>query len=291
MKKMEKIWNKLAGLSLSIKLLVLSSLLMVINSRLAESRSQLYHNLNTTPLWSWLKQVWKEDLLVGIAMAVLLAFLGLLALNTFACTFTRLSELVQGRRKNRNAAAGVIRWAPTVMHSLFFLALAGHMATFSFGAWQIHKLQQGESLHYSSAHPPISVVSFSRVVRDVPGPLDGSVVEHRAEVDINGSRSTISELNPARLPNGDWLLLLPPQLRNQKGRIPVDTPVDCSLEERHVEPIPFSPEQPIRFKQVSDPGVPFLFTGLVLIFLLIIIHYAVLWSIQGRSNSSGRLST
>ena len=288
MEQARKIWDKLAALSLSIKLLILSSLMMVINSQLANRRSQLYHDLNTKPLWSWLKQVFKEDPMTGLAMSVLLAVLGMLALNTAACTVNRLLELVRGKRKSHNTAAAMIRWAPTVVHSLFFLALAGHMATFSFGEWQVHQLRRGESLIYSSEHPSLKVISFSRVVREAPGPLNGSVIEHRVEVDINGSRRTISELNPSRLPTGDWLFLLPPQQRNKKGRIPVDTPVDCSLEERHIEPIPFSPEQPVRFKQVSDPGVFFLFTGLTLIIVLIIVHYAILWSVQRRLESSGR---
>ncbi len=275
---LKRLWDVLTRLSLSIWLLIASSLMMFVNSLLASSRPLLYHDLNTKPIWTWLEQTQKEDMVVFIAMILMILILSVLALNTFACTIKRLVEIHQHKGKKWKIDRTIVNWAPTLMHILFFLVLAGHMITFSMGRWQMHTGVRGQILTFSSELAPLQITGFSRVTRQRPGPLNGSTIAHRVELLVEGRSVIVSELDPLRLPNGDWLFLMPPQQKLKKGRNPEEAPVDCSLEERHVKPIPFNSDQFIRFKQVFDPGAFFLFIGFGLILVLMTVYYIFSWN-------------
>lgn len=283
MVRLSSLWRLLSSLSLSLWLLLLSSLAMLAASLVATARPERFHELNTTPLWTWLGREWYGDRLAFGAVALLLALLGALAANTLACALTRLGQLLRPAGSRRSAGQTYVLWAPTLMHVLFVTVLAGHLATFSLGRWTTHTVRQGEALTYDAARPPLEVVGASRVVRQAPGPLRGGTVRHELEVALGGQRSVVRELAPLRLPNGDWLLFLPPQPGRRQGRLPADAPVDCSREERPAGPVPFDPGQPIRLKQVSDPGVRILFAGLGLIVTLMALHYAIGWAPRGAA--------
>lgn len=274
---MKAIWEKLASLSLSVWLLIVSSLLLLFNSEVAIRYAQPYQRLNTTPVWDWLGQARHDNLLVFVAVALLLVSLGFLALNTLACTITRIVEL--GRLKGRKWGSGklFVTWAPTLMHVLFFLLLAGHMAAFSSGTWQHYTVRKGDTLQFSDDFSPLTITGFSRTVRITKGPLYGSTISHQVALQIAGRNAVISELQPLRLPNGNWLLLLPTQQRDKKGTVPMNQPVDCSGEERYVKSIPFDSAEPLKLKQVFDPGVYFLFVGFGLMLVLMAFHYAIVW--------------
>ncbi len=289
MKLFKKLWQVLTRLSLSFWLLVTSSLLMVANTMLANFHAQTYHNLNTTPIWTWLIQMRRENLLIFVAVSLLIASLAMLALNTFACTLSRLAELSRRGKEKRPWRSRVVSWAPTLMHILFFLIMAGHMATFTLGKWRLHTVHRGENLIFSEKFAPLEITGFSRESREVAGVLKGSTIAHSVEVRLEGRSAVIRELKPLKLPNGDWLLLQAPQQKSgRKGRGPVEpaaeAPVDCSLEERHVKPIAFNPEQAIKLKQVFDPGVYFLFGGFCLIMVLLTTYYLLSWRNRGRSD-------
>ena len=278
MKTLKFLWWQLTRLSLSIWLLTSASLLMVINTLLANFHAQTYHELNTTPIWTWLNQARQETPLIFMAVIALIVALALLALNTFACTLSRLIELSRRKKEKHDLRHILVSWAPTLMHILFFLIMAGHMATFTFGQWHLHRVQRGQTLNYSPEFAPLKITAFSRTTRLTPGPLQGSAIAHIVELLVEGRGAVISELKPLKLPNGDWLLLQAPQKRDQKARTAVEPPVDCSLEERHVNPLVFNPDQAIMLKQVSDPGVYFLFIGFGLIMGLLALYYSLSWS-------------
>jgi len=278
MRALSLLWKKAGELSLTIWLLLFGSVMMAVNSHLAlGDRSQLYNDLNTTSIWRWLGGMASRDIAVFAAMVLLIASLGALALNTFVCTANRLAELARsdGRRMDRTRLFQL--WAPTLMHILFFLVLGGHMATFTFGKWRLHTVKSGDVISYSAGSAPLGVGGLSRRLYENEGPLKGNVRYHELQAEIGGRRDIISELRPLRLPNGDWLLLLAPQ-KNEKNRTaPAEEPVDCSGEERHVTPPAFHPAQNIRLKQVSDPGIFFLFIGFGLILVLMGSYYALSW--------------
>ncbi len=277
MKLLTRLWQRLASLTLSVWLLTLSALLMLVHSKLAHSRSQLYHALNTTPIWAWLRQTWSQDPLVFWLITAMIAILAVLALNTVACTVTRLIDLLGRKESGRGFTAKLTAWAPTLMHCLFFLILAGHMATFTFGQWRPLSVRQGQTLELGSGSPPLVVTGIQRLVRVREGLLRGSTLAHEVAVRIGDRQATLRELEPLRLGGGKWLLLLPPQRKGGRESQTAPLPLDCSGEERHVQPIPFSPDQQIQLKLVSDPGVLVLLTGLSLILLLMIGHYAFSW--------------
>lgn len=279
--RLHTVWQALATLSLSVWLLIVSSLIMLFNSEVASGRQQLYQRLNTTPLWIWLNETRHSDPLVFMAIVLLLVSLGVLALNTLACIISRLGDLSHLKGKRWGRSKVFVTWAPTLMHVLFFLLLASHMAAFSFGQWQYHTVRKGESLSFSPKFSPLLVTGFSRTIRLVRGPLQGSTVAHQVELRIEGKSAVVSELQPLKLPNGDWLLFLPPQQREKRGSVPIKIPVDCSGEERHVKSIPFDPSEPIRLKQVFDPAIYLLFTGFGLILILMGIHYTINWRNKG----------
>jgi len=261
-----------------------SSLMMAVNSHLAiGDRSQLYKDLNTTAIWQWMGDVRSRDLAVFAAMVLLIAALAALALNTFACTVNRLAELARSNGKQMGRARIFQLWAPTLMHILFFLVLGGHMATFTFGKWQLRTVKSGDIISYATGMPPLKAGDFSRRVYQNEGPLKGGVIHHEFQAEISVRRHIISELRPLRLPNGDWLLLLPPQKKEQPKPEPAEEPEDCSGEERHVSPPSFNPAQPVKLKQVSDPGIFFLFTGFGLILILMGTYYTLSWR-----NNNGR---
>lgn len=277
----QKLWKNLSALSLSIWLLMSSSLMMLVNTHLAEGRPRLYMRLNTTPIWTWLKDVLANDPLVFASTVLLLISLALLGLNTLACTVRRIAELASGKRAGASGTRRFVNWAPTLMHTLFFLVLAGHMTTFTFGRWTLHTVKAGETLSYSERGEPLRVKDFSRRVRDVQGPLAGSILGHQVVMETGGQEIKIGELTPARLPNGDWLLFLPSGPREGKRGVRVENPVDCSLEERQVGPVAFDPQGTIHLKQVFDPGIFFLFSGLALIIVLVVLHYGLTWKNRG----------
>lgn len=281
MKQLKRIWQKLASLSLSVWLLIISALIILINSEVATRCPQPYQRLNATPLWTWLGQVRQSDPFVFTALILLIVSLGVLALNTLACTINRLGELSRPKGKKGGPGKTLVTWAPTLMHILFFLLLAGHMAAFSFGESKHHTVKQGESLYFAADASPITITSFSRTIRQIKGPLHGSTVSHQVEVKIEGNRAVISEMQPLKLANGHWLIFLPPQQKDKKGPVPVDEPVDCSGEERQVKAIPFDPGQPIKLKQVFDPSIYFLFIAFGLILVLLSLHYTITWQRKG----------
>jgi hypothetical protein len=278
MKPLKIIWQNISALPLSVWLLIISSLILLFNSEVSASYPQLYQSLNTTPLWSWLSQARYSNSVVFIAVVLLIVSLGLLALNTLACTITRVEELGRlVKAKKWGPTKTFVMWAPTVMHILFFLLLAGHMTAFSFGEWQHHIARKGDSLKFSDEFPPLRISGVSRTIREVRGPLYGSTVSHQVELQIAGRDAVISEMKPLKLPNGSWLLLLPPQQKDKKGLVSADQPVDCSGEERHVKSIPFDASEPIKLKQVFDPGIYFLFIGFGLILVLLGFYYTITW--------------
>ena len=202
--------DKLATLSLWVRLPIISSLILLGNSEVAMWYALLYQRLNSVPLWTWLGQSRQSNLLVFVNVLLLVLSLWLLASSTMACTVARVVELGHLSTRKWGPGKTLVAWAPPPMHILFFLLLAGHMVAFTFGEWQQYTVRKAETLQFSSRFSPLTVADFSRSVCLAKGPLCGSTVSHQADLQIAGGKATISELQPLRLPNGEWLFLLPP---------------------------------------------------------------------------------
>jgi len=207
-------------------------------------------------------------------VSLLIVGLALLAVNTAACSLERLKVLL-GRPtgSEKDWKSRLVSWAPTLMHLLFFLILAGHMSTFSLGSWTLHRLRQGDSLNLAGTQYQIEAIEG--VPFEDEGPLLGKLKYHQLSISQNNTRQVISELHPLRLKNGNWLLFIPPK-GTAKG--PGQQIVDCSGETRDLRPVLMSRDTEILLKEVNDPGLGLITCAFGLILLLMGVYYALLWT-------------
>lgn len=135
---MKKIWNFIADIRLTFWLLLAMAVTMGTGAYHALYNFGLFTTLDTAQIHKWL-------LTDGIAnpgatwwMPVLFIIIGLLALNTFACTIDRLRQLIRRARENGNRVRPV-QFAPSVVHLFFILILFGHLLS---SAFSYHEKQQ-----------------------------------------------------------------------------------------------------------------------------------------------------
>jgi hypothetical protein len=142
---MKKIWNCIADIRLTFWLLLAMAITMGIGSYHALYNFSLFMTLDTAQIHKWL-------LSDGIAnpgatwwMPVLFLIIGLLVLNTFACTVERLKLLINRARENGKKVRPV-HFAPSVVHLFFILILFGHLLSSAFSYHQRQEIHPGSKV-------------------------------------------------------------------------------------------------------------------------------------------------
>ncbi|WP_225073242.1 hypothetical protein [Desulfuromonas sp. CSMB_57] len=176
---MRTFWNWLAGLRLTLWLLVLLSLNLFIGSFHAKFLP-VYDLLNRNLLLPWFMQHsgWHAWWLLS-----LLALLTLLGINTFACTLNRVLFLWQ-RRGQHQPYLFCLLLAPSVMHGCFLLLLMGHALTDFTGVKTGLPARAGASLELAGRH--IAVLDYQCRFTGAPLP-PGSLEQCRADLELTAN--------------------------------------------------------------------------------------------------------
>lgn len=187
------IWKFLAGINLTIWLLLAIVVNLVIGSQFAKYLPGIYGPLNTLRFQEWLLShgfgaswwVWSLFLL-----------LFLFGLNTAACTADRLLDLLKRRREFRFAEFAVTV-SPSVMHICFLVIIGGHAVT-QFTA-DIRELPVRAGARLALPDAGITVDGFRSVFRTEPklaGVMDGCSATITLSSHAGSVSRTINILSP-----------------------------------------------------------------------------------------------
>ncbi len=129
MKILTFFWRALASIDLTIILCLLLTADLVWGYFLMNGNTSLFSPLNDMGLWPWLRSYGRYNLAHTGWFFLLLPLLTLLALNTFACTTSRVLHLLAGRASGRWRRLAP-QLAPHIMHYGLIIILTGYLASY-----------------------------------------------------------------------------------------------------------------------------------------------------------------
>jgi hypothetical protein len=137
----ERLWKFMAGIRLTLWLLVLITINLFIGSIYAKYMP-VFGQLNTRLFTEWLMT---HGDLHGWWLFTLFFLLFLLAVNTLACTLERVSFLWR-RRNHHGRSIFALLMAPSIMHFCFLFIIGGHALTEFAGSKQSLRAEVGEAI-------------------------------------------------------------------------------------------------------------------------------------------------
>ncbi len=118
---MKTIWKFFSSVYLTVALAALVCIDAAWGSMLAMRHPQFFRNLDQAILLPWLSSRGAGYLSLTLWIYILVALVGLFAVNTAVCTADRIYAIIKARRPWQS-------FFPHIVHIGFFIALLGHLA-------------------------------------------------------------------------------------------------------------------------------------------------------------------
>lgn len=125
------LWNRLSSINLTVALCLLLTADLVWGYFCLNRRTALFTPLNDLGLIPWAQTYGSHNLLATGWFFLLLALLALLAVNTFACTTSRVVQLLRAKGPGGWQRLA-LRLAPHIMHYGLIVILAGYLCSYLF---------------------------------------------------------------------------------------------------------------------------------------------------------------
>lgn len=124
-------WQKLGSINLTVTLCLLLTVDLVWGYFCLNRRTSLFTPLNDMGLIAWMQTYGINNPLFTGWFFLLLALLALLACNTFACTTSRVIQLLRAKGAGSRQRLA-LKLAPHVMHYGLIIILAGYLCSYLF---------------------------------------------------------------------------------------------------------------------------------------------------------------
>ena len=251
------LWQKLAGMQLTIVLCLLLTADLALGYFCLNRQTALFTPLSDMSLPTWMVTYGRHNLLTSSWFFVLLLLLALFACNTFACTTQRLIVLV-GARRRMNRQALLQKLAPHCMHYALLIILAGYLGSYLFAQVEPGRtLVPGASLTLPGSDGKVTFVDFQPEYYqgDRLDFFTGQVITPRAQmllVDRVSSREAILSCNQPLHFHGNGLYLNDFSPKSLSGGMKMKTRIDLHIR--------------------KNPGVTLYFAGMLLFSLGLILY-------------------
>ncbi|HOP62325.1 MAG TPA: hypothetical protein PK358_00700 [Spirochaetota bacterium] len=267
---MKNIIEFAGNLRFAFWLLIAAGAVMWIGSIYAASNHTLIYSLNGVPLIEWFTTKGVENISVTWWIPVMFVIFTLLGINIIACTINRVLLLLP-RKKIVGTKRFLVLIAPSVIHFLFMLMLAGHLLSFTAVSQKKIPVAEGETLQICGLK---DVMVKSIKYEYFP---DSSMLRHRIKqttVEIsaenNGGSFTreIAFMEPAII-NGNIILLDMEKKRQDRIVIPEPSEDSCNREQRfhYAKKTPDVKPQ-LYLLVIKDPGLVILLPGFFIVILI-----------------------
>jgi hypothetical protein len=288
MSMVKRIWNVLGDTRIAFFLLFSSSATLLTGAFYAENNFSLFRELNRMRIQEWFPMHWSADPEKIWWIPLLFIFMTGLGINTFICASNRVARLLR-QRCTWPAGKFFHLLIPSLIHFIFLIIMLGHLTTFGTGSWQSFPLKADGELVIAEGDRIYRVME----IRDRFFP-DGSALHSRiAQTNVSlaaadGKATHLAYTRPV-LTDGRFFLL--DKVKSGKGAakrkiLPQADKETCNKANVYVE----SDKQRKKGRQlllvVSDPGLPLIISGLILIMILMVGYF--LFQPNGNAKNNKR---
>ena len=283
---LKRIWIFLGSLKLGCYLLWAGSVFIFVGSIYGQDKYAFFTKLNEMRVQDWFEQYFFPNWSISWWILVLFLIMFFLGLNTFICTFNRLSTLFKTRKKY-STKKFIIRILPSLIHFFFMLVMLGHFLTFVGIKCQRVSIQAGTK--FQLAGDSLEVKEIQNYFYDKDSPLQNRIKQTVVKLtSARGEKIYLSYLNPVEYKGFSLFLdmLKPKKKRNHQedqekevcNKAPVYHFKDVASKN---EVSPLATERKLQIKIVSDPGLNLLVVSFFIILFLMFGYFFGLQRLGG----------
>ncbi len=154
-----RIWLALGSINLTVLLCLALTVDLGVGYLCLQTGLNLFVPMSDTGIFPWLFTYGLYNLKVTAWFFVLIGLLGVLFVNTFACTTERLISTFAA---NRRRADWLIKLSPHVMHYAVLVILAGYLCSYVFSeSFPGRGLKPGDSMNLPEGAGTVTFVGFA----------------------------------------------------------------------------------------------------------------------------------
>ncbi len=252
----KKIWDFMGSLRFAFWILISVMLTFFIGKQLFLIDYDLFNELNRMTVQAWFAENFAANAHFAWWIPLLFITMTLLAVNTFICTWNRVSILMKAR-PSLTAKRFMVLLTPSIVHVMFIVILFGHFVTFTCGSWNKHVISEGTEFTVGTKN--LKVVKIVRENFPETSKLNHMLKQITVSLaDSQGKNYQLSFLDPISV-DGKHLLLGKKKKKN--------IPRDCSEEGDKFMFRAKNNQSDLFLTVISDPGIYFIVGGFLIIML------------------------
>lgn len=252
----KKVWDFLGSLKLTFWILISIMLTFFIGTQLFGLDYDLFHELNRTSVQSWFVNRFADNAHIAWWVPLLFITMTLLAVNTFICTWNRVTSLLK-IRSSLPFKRFLVLLTPSIIHAMFIIILIGHFVTFTCGKWEKHTISVGTELAIGSEN--FKVIDVNKIKYPETSRMNHLLKQINVTLsDKNGQNHKLSFMSPLRI-DGKHVLLGKMKKKN--------IPRDCSEEGDEFMFRVKKNKSDLFITIISDPGLYIIVGGFMVILL------------------------
>lgn len=271
-----RIWRYIGDIKVSFFLLMATSLTLFIGSLYANKNYLLFRELNRMRVQDWLVSHIGTDPEKIWWVPVLFVIMGFLGLNTSICAFNRLSRLF-GQRKALRHKTFFYLTIPSIIHCLFMVIMMGHLLTFTLGRWETLPIEEGLELFFADMSTRLKIKEINDTFYPNESGMKDRIIQTVVEMEpVGHPTKNIQYVKPVFV-DGNFLFLDKKKKRKKDSslvkELPGESKETCNKAPVFVEKNNNKKEGSLFLLKVSDPGLPFIISGLFFILCLMLWYY------------------
>ncbi len=278
-------WNFLGDIRLSFYLLISAALFLLIGAFYSGMNYSYFSKLNEMRLQDWMIQRLAAEPGITWWLPLLLIVLVLLGVNTFICSWDRMSSLLPGR-KEVSCRRFLNNITPSLIHYLFIIVMLGHAVTFMLGSWQRIPVKEGASIKISEDFPEFRIDSIENDYFPQDSPLKDRIRQTTVSMrSPKGESLELSFLNHLAFKGYHLHLDMVKKRKDKRSRqeiIEQQKKETCNKEDvYHLKSNQKKKSRKLLLLVIDDPGLYIIISGFVMILILMFWYFV---EIRKRNN-------
>ena len=273
-----RIWKFLGSSRLAFWLLISGAGCLAAGAWYTNSFYSFYTTLSTTPVHIWLGSRLKEQFFMVWWMVLLFGVMGCLGGNILVCAVQRIVQ-IYGQRSGIRTPVLIKTLLPSMIHLLFLVVLAGHLATFTMGQWEKVPIFPGQTMAAAGMAHSLEVMSVSHTYYPEDSGLKGRIAQTTVVVKTPDGRAyVLTHGHPVKI-GGQHIYL---DMARKKpaaaptAPAPVISNLDeetCNKEQVYHTKKPAKENRRLSLLVVTDPGLVPISLGLAGILVLMVWYF------------------
>ena len=284
----KKIWNFLGSLKAGCYLLLAGATTVFIGSFYAQNHYSFFIKLNEMKIQDWFQENFLTNLSISWWLLLFVLIMFFLGINTFICTFNRLSSLIKNRKKYPLKTFS-IRILPSLIHLFFILVMIGHFFTFTGIECQRVPIEKGKKITVKDTSFTVTKIDHFFYPQD--SSLHGRIKQTFVELEgANEETLNLSYLNPIKYKDFSFFLDMIKNKKKKKpekevcNKAPVYNLKESKKEEKQKNLFE-KKERQLQVKILSDPGLGLLVFSFFIILFLMFSYFLSLQTLSKKKSS------